>query len=351
MQKKSSQFILYGAAALLVVAAIAILVVSILMPPAEDLVLNNMQIVLPANATVIEQTAAEELNTYLEKMTGSKIPVVTEGTSTAAGIYIGATDFAAANNVTYPDAQFNEGWAIKAVNGNLVLCGGETRGVLYSVYHLLEDCLGVRWWTYWEEYVPYVTEARVSGNYKDSGAPAFAYRDIHGGRTSIAETNVFCVRNRLNGDCSNAPAEYGSEESYGLPAHVHTFNRYFDITDFQEHPEWFAYVNGGRVSYGQLCLTNAGLVEEMTKRVLKSIETSYANADANGTNRPQYYDISPNDQEEHCNCTECFKARNEKGASGVLIHFINQVAEKVAEVYPDAYIETLAYASYVERYS
>ncbi len=347
MSNKKIVPILIIFAAVLIIGAGVLLAVTYLRP--EPIILNNMQIVLPAEATVYEQTAADELNTYFEKITGNKLSVVTEGTKEVlAGIYIGDTQFASVNNVTYPEAQFNEGWAIKAVNGNLALCGGDGRGVLYSVYHLLEDCLGVRWWTYWEEYVPQMEEVTIAGNYKDSGKPAFVYRDVHGGRTSIEETNVFCVRNRLNGDTCNAPAEYGGEEAFGLPAHVHTFNRYFDITDYQAHPEWFAYTNGGRVSYGQLCLTNEGLIEEMTKRVLNSIETSYANADAAGINRPRYFDISPNDQEEHCNCPDCLQARKEKGASGLLLTFINRVAERVAEVYPDAYLETLAYANYVD---
>ena len=347
MNNKKIVAILLIFAAVLIMGAGAFLAVTYLQP--EDLVLNHMQIVLPAEPTVIEQTAANELNAYIGKITGTELSVVKEGqTQVTAGIYIGNTQFASANKVTYPEAQFEEGWAIKAVGGNLVLTGGAARGVLYSVYHLLEDGLGVRWWTYWEEYVPTMAEARIAGNYKDSGKPAFVYRDIHGGRTSIGQTNLFCVRNRLNGDSSNAPAEYGSEESFGLLAHVHTFNRYFDINDYKTNPEWFAYVNGARIAYGQLCLTNDGLVEEMSKRVLTSIERSFAMADATGAKRPLLYDISPNDQEEHCNCENCLLARKEKGHSGVLLSFINKVAANVEKVYPEVFLETLAYANYID---
>ena len=347
MKNKKIIAVLMIFAAVLLMGAGALLAVTYLQP--EDLVLNNMQIILPAEPTDIEQTAAKELNTYFGKITGRELPVINEGDAqVTAGIYIGNTQFASANNVTYPEAQFEEGWTIKAVNGNLVLTGGAGRGVLYSVFHLLEDYMGVRWWTYWEEYVPTMAEVRLSGKLNVSGKPVFAWREIHAGRTAIGETNLFCVRNRLNGDTSNAPAEYGGEEAFGLLAHVHTFNRYFDINDFKTNPEWFAYVGGGRSASSQLCLTNQELVEEMSKRVLNSIERSFAQADAAGTKRPLLYDVSPNDMEGHCCCEACLKARNEKGLSGVLLNFVNQVAENVGEVYPEVFIETLAYANYVE---
>ena len=119
--------------------------------------LSKMQIVLPAEATAVEQSAAAELNVYLEKMTGSTLPIVPEGQSISGkAVYIGATQFAAGNAVAYPTDgdEFGEGWAIRAVDGNLVLTGAPTRGVLYAVYHLLEDGLGVRWWTPWDEDIP-----------------------------------------------------------------------------------------------------------------------------------------------------------------------------------------------------
>ena len=347
MNNKKLFTILMIIAVVFMLAAGTLLAVVLLQP--EDFVINNMQIVLPAEPTVYEQTAADELVSYIQKITSARLPVVNEGSAeVTAGIYIGNTQFAAANKVKYPEAQYNEGWAIKAVKGNLVLTGGDGRGVLYSVYHLLEDEFGVRWWTYWEEDVPEVSVLTLAGNYEKSGKPAMAFRDVHGGKTSVTEVNLFCVRNRLNGDTANAPAEYGGEEAFGDPAHVHTFNRYFDINDYNAHPEWFAYVNGSRISNGQLCLTNEELMEEMTLRVLKSIETSYAKADAKGINRPRYFDVSPNDQEDHCGCAECIAERQKKGHSGLLLSFVNAVAANVAEVYPEVFIETLAYQSYIE---
>ncbi len=353
MKKKATLFLLLAAAALLVAAAV---IVVVMMPPKEepkppvdDLVLDTMQIVLPAETTALEQSAATELQTYVKRMSGTDLEIVTEGSAEiASGIYIGATEFASTNEVTYPDNEFGEGWAIKAVGKNLILTGSENRGPLYAVYHLLEDSLGVRWWNYWEESVPLLDEARVPGDYDESGVPAMAYRDVYGGPVAFWEDNLFCVRNRLNGDSSNAPLEYGGEEYFGKPAHVHTFNRYFSKADFDAHPEWFAYYNGARISYGQLCLSNEELVLEFTNRVLKSISESYAVADAEGKKRPILFDVSANDLPEFCSCDSCYASQQEHGKSGDLLIFVNKIAQGVAQYFPEVYIETLAYWQYVD---
>ena len=319
-------------------------------PKVDDLVLDTMTIVLPAEPTDVEKTAATELQTYIRRISGTPLNIITEGEElTTNGIYLGATEFASANQVTFPDNQFGEGWAIKAIGKDLVVTGGAKRGTLYGVYHLLEDSLGVRWWNYWEEYAPMMDESRVPGDYDDSGVPALDFRDIHGGLVATEwENNVFCVRNRLNGDGSNAPKEYGGEESFGRLAHVHTFNRYFGEADFREHPEWFAMKNGGRVTTGQLCLSNEELAMEFTNRILRSIQESFAAADFDGTNRPLIYDVSPNDIRELCDCEACYASRKEHGASGDLLIFVNKIAEGVSHYYPEVYIETLAYSIYMD---
>jgi hypothetical protein len=70
-------------------------------PKVTGLILEDMPIVLPAEATDVEKTAARELQHYLKEMTGSASSVVTEGVAMESAIYLGATDFAEAGNVTY----------------------------------------------------------------------------------------------------------------------------------------------------------------------------------------------------------------------------------------------------------
>ena len=136
---------------------------------AQGLDLSQMQIVLPADHTDVEKTAASELCEYLQKITGGAPAVVLEGNNQGPGIYIGATNYAKSKGISYPvEGDTNaEAWTVQAVGEDLFLCGAPARGPLYAVYHLLEDVLGVRWWNLWEEYVP-AGDAVVPAEYTDS---------------------------------------------------------------------------------------------------------------------------------------------------------------------------------------
>ena len=334
----------------------------------NSLNLTDMQIVLPADATWVEQYAKTELNSHIEMMTGEYLDVVTEGEETGAAIYIGETDYAKSKNVTYTDNEFGEGWAIQAIDGNVVLRGGEVRGVLYAVYHLLEDVVGFHWWNLWDTYVP-EGNPLVPKDYSDSGVPAMEYRAIH--IISTSQKNANLIRNRLNGCMDGTSEANGGSEQYGYPAHVHTFSRYFPIRyavassnkrnewfdtitnpdheDFIDtHPDWYAWSNetNSRVSNGQVCLSSEGLYEALEEMLLKTIEFDIKYS---GGIECRYYDFSPNDTEGHCECSLCVASIAEHGLSGHILRFINKLANAVREAgYDNIYMETLAYDSYVE---
>ena len=306
---------------------------------ADGLDLTQMQIVTPASVVPVVRSAATELQTYVQKITGTKIPIVAEGSNSGAGIYIGKTNYAAEKGITYPTEgdEKGEAWAIQAVDGNLVLCGGSTRGVLYAVYHLLEDVLGVRWWNIWEEYVP-TGRAIVPADYADSGVPAMEYREIYVGKYKLTDYR-FYVRNRLNGNVysETVPASYGGEESYGV-AHVHTFGRYMTSSDLTAHPEWFSLVGSSRTT-DQLCLTNAEMKAAFASRLVEKVAED---PDA-------IYAVSANDNENFCQCSSCVSAINTYGYSGYILNFVNEMAQAVTDAgYTDTPVEMLVYWTYLD---
>ncbi len=344
---KHKKYLLYLLTLLLLVASIV--GVTAVQAAESDLSLGGMTIYLPENPSTLEKTAATELEIYLEEITGVDSPVVRTNDTALSGIFIGRTmESATAGVYAYPNEVGNgEGWAIEVKDGSIYLTGGETRGVLYAVYHLLEDVLGVRWWNMWEEYVP-TGDALMPADYFDSGEPIFTYRDIY-----FAENaqSLFHVRNRLNGFAGWIPAQYGGEADYTGPYHVHTFGRYFPASSyFKTHPEWYAWDadTQTRITDGQLCLSNEALLKEFTKKVLNSIRSAYDSADRAGRPRPLYTDVSPDDRGGHCECDACLASKAVSGESGHLFKFVNKIAAEVAKVYPDIKVETLAYAQYLE---
>ncbi|MBS3762738.1 MAG: DUF4838 domain-containing protein, partial [Planctomycetes bacterium] len=111
-----------------------------------------------------------------------------------------------------------------------------------------------------------------------------------------------------------------------------------------EHPEYFAFVNGERRAdvendWGgngtQPCLTNPEVLEIVTQGVLADLEK-----------HPLWRNISVsmNDNRHYCRCPECRKVDEQAGSHmGALLKFVNEVARAVRKEHPDVMVGTLAY--------
>ncbi|MBU0610983.1 MAG: hypothetical protein KKI08_24090, partial [Armatimonadetes bacterium] len=120
-------------------------------------------IVLANQPTPVEQTAATELATHLERITGAKFAVGPDPGATAGRVLIGAR--AIGKGLLSPEevqALGDDGFIVRVAGNALLLAGGGPRGTLYAVYSFLEDDLGCRWLTwYGDESVPRRPELQV----------------------------------------------------------------------------------------------------------------------------------------------------------------------------------------------
>jgi hypothetical protein len=147
----------------------------------------------------------------------------------------------------------------------------------------------------------------------------------------------WAARNRMNGrlEFSDQPAvQPGGVESYWA---VHTFYPLMPPEEFfDKHPEYYSLINGKRThDRAQLCLSNTAVLKIMTERVRKQMRE-----------HPQYriYCVSQNDWYNPCQCSKCQALVKKFGTeSGIMIWFVNQVAEAVEKEFPDKFIGTLAY--------
>ncbi len=298
-------------------------------------------VAVPDDAIPAERTAARELATYLERSTGAVFRIVEEAELEPGthAVYLGPTRVAQAAGLI--EDLGAEGWVLRGSDTELIIAGGRPRGTLYGVYRFLEDHVGVRWWTPEAEHVPR-HERLVVGPGERRGEPAFVYRDISGPRGSPE----FLARNRVNGHFTFLDLEHGGRVSYGPPYHAHTFYRYVDPAEqFAKHPEFFSEIDGRRThDRAQLCLSNDDMFEFVSSRLMENIESSQTKALAKGETPPRLFTISPNDWGGACECESCAKLLEAEGyPSGVLVRFVNRLAERVARRYPDVLLNTLAY--------
>ena len=121
------------------------------------------------------------------------------------------------------------------------------------------------------------------------------------------------------------------EDEFGRGYYVHTFNRLLPWeTYFAEHPEYFAWMSGKRIT-DQLCPSRPEVLEIAAARLGAEIA---AQPDRH------IWSVSQNDNFSYCQCDLCRKVIEEEGSpSGPIIRFVNAMAAR----FPTQTISTLAY--------
>ncbi|MFM7058694.1 MAG: DUF4838 domain-containing protein [Planctomycetota bacterium] len=319
-------------------------------------------VVVPANGEVSVRVAANNLASYLDRMTQSRFQILSEDDAADGQlqIHVGPTAavrrYLPAHAADHPERQF-----IRRIPEGLLLCGGGAPGTQQAVWRFLE-LLGCRWLTQRpeDEVVPQFSELILPSDFPEvDTTPAFDWRLFRG---TTNERAVWGEKLGFNGffPPGHADAHPCSLFWPSEAAGVHTHNHIIALSDYAEtHPEWFALLNGRRPRPGdpgprQLCLTAPGLLDEFTHRVRQLVDAKP------GT---PVISISPEDGFGWCECSACqqldlqlgsghraevLAGRSEPVVSDRLFWFCNQVAEKMAGSHPEVRLVVLAYINYVE---
>lgn len=275
---------------------------------------------LPASPQPAEQRGAEELQRFLREMSGATL-AMTHGAPHGPAIVI-RTDPKLAE----------EEFHIRSRGKNVEITGGGQRGAMYGCTALLEDVLGCRWFNSRVSRIP-KRPTIILPPLDVHEKPGFEYREPY---YTEALDKDWAARNRVNGHFEHLDASTGGHMKYGR--FVHTFAELVPSDAyFATHPEYFSMVNGQRQSgYHQLCLTNPDVLKIVVAGVEKWIRE---NPDA------KIFSVSQNDSDrDYCQCPACAAVTKEEGApSGLLLRFVNRVAEEAGKKYPNVLIDTLAY--------
>ena len=294
-------------------------------------------IAVAKGASAVEQCAARELADYLGQVTGASFQITSpENAGERAVIAVGP----GAAKAISPDLKLDiaalgqDGIVVQTRRPHLILTGadGAARGTLYAVYTFLEDTVGVRWWTSADSFVPRKGDLQIP-DLNVTYVPKLFYREPY--YRDLIRSPIFPARLKVNGHYEEVPAEYGGHCI--IAGWCHTFyellppDKYFD-----KHPDWYSEVEGKRTTKGaQLCLTNEEMRKELTRVALEWLKN---------TPNAMMISISQNDCGGRCECSNCKRVEEEEGApSGVLVRFVNAVAEDIEKEYPHVLVETLAY--------
>lgn len=293
---------------------------------------SEYSIVLCDDASISEKTAAEELQDFLKQISGAELPLINsnELEEGRKHIYVGFNkEYAAECGVEAPD-DIDEGYTYRTVGDNIWIYGGKNRGTMYGVYAFLENEFGVRWYTMDYTKIPVTKKWKVK-DFCRSEQPLVRFRfDQY---YNVLD-EAWLARNKCNSDYWISENKYGGLSSYW---EGHTFRIFISPEEyFSEHPEYFSMREGGvRRPDAQLCLSNPEVLQICIDKMKYTIATN-----------PLFdiYSMSQNDNPFPCLCDKCRAIEEQYGGhSGLLLWFVNQVADAIKPIYPDKYIGTFAY--------
>lgn len=291
---------------------------------------SKYQIAISAEASSSEQTAAKELQAYIKQIGGVELPITNLLNSNGPKIFVGYNDrvsqLVGKQDIT-PDY---EGFTYCNKGKHLIIYGGSKRGTMYGVFSFLEDQFGVRWYTPNCTKVPKLKKWDFV-TLHHSEEPAIQYR--YSNYFVTENVSQWSAHNKENMKWEPVDNLYGNIEAYW---NAHTMGQLVTAKEFfKEHPEYFALRNGKRIDNGQLCLSNPNVLDICKKRLFEKMKSL-----------PGYkiFSLSQNDNQSFCECPNC-KAIEERygGHSGIIIWFVNQVADEAQLLFPQKYIGTFAY--------
>lgn len=294
---------------------------------------TDFVIVTEENSDECILTAVDEMQTYLEKISGAELVHITEA-ELAEGqkaIVIGETELEKSITAVDREAIGADGFMLYSDGTYLLIAGGDSRGTLYGVYTFLEEYLGVRWFTPTLEVVPESADIVIDAGINRVVQPSFAVR-----RNDCAGTNAaHRARTKMNVSFHYEETEYGGALNYVM--WDVTLDRLVPDALFSEHPEYFAMNPDGTRTTDQVCLSNPEVLALAVENARKAIlECDRETAD--------HIHIGQKDNMNYCHCSGCTALHERYGSvSAPVIIFTNAFADALDDEFPEFTFTFYAY--------
>jgi len=291
---------------------------------------SSYSIILRPTADATEKTAASELQEYIRQISGGvTLPISTELKKNGKNqIVIGVSP----NDDAIDKNSLCEDLTYESQGSNIYIYGNGKRGTMYGVFTFLENELGIRWYTPKCTVVPQKKKWGFD-KLSHSEHPTVNMRQCNYYTTARENGNVWNAHNKINMTFGLSDEKYGGTEVYWG---CHTMPIFVSFDLFDEHPEFFCMRNGERKKDGQLCLSNPEVLKRCKEGMLAHIRRN-----------PHFriYSLSQADNFDFCECDECKAIEAQYGYqhSGIIVWFVNQVADYIKEEFPDKFIGTFAY--------
>ncbi len=278
-------------------------------------------------------TAVDELQTYVEKLSGVELEYVTESEYDDGdkAIIIGETELEAQLKQVDREAIGADGFLLYSDGTHLLIAGGDSRGTLYGVYTLLEEYFGVRWFTPELEVVPESDDLIVDASLNRTVRPSFAIRR----NACPGSTDNYRAKMKVNVSFWNEAPEYGGALTYVL--WDVTLDTLVPDSLFAEHPEYFAMNPDGTRTTDHVCLSHPDVLPIAIENARREIlacprETS------------DHIHIGQKDNSNYCHCESCEALYEQYGSiCAPTLIFTNNFADALDDEFPNFTFTFYAY--------
>jgi hypothetical protein len=273
---------------------------------------SNYQIVVSKKLGSPDQHSSEEiLQTYIAKITGVKLPIVSSGKNEnkKESIILSILNEMNPNELN-----------IKVQGENILISAGSQKSLSYGVYEFLEKYAGCKWYAPNAEKVPKTPTLEIPNELDYTYLPQVTTRTVHS--RLFYENPNFAEKHKV----TDVSFPY-----YVPSAKVHTFHKFIpEEVFYTSNPELYA-LRGDKRLPTQLCLTN-DMVYQIVRDSVASLFLQYPQASV--------ISVSQDDNQQYCTCELCSEIDKAEGShAGTMIRFVN----KIAADFPVKKISTLAY--------
>ena len=280
-----------------------------------DLIKNgatSYSIVVPTQSDKTILTASKELQYFFAEATGITLEIKTDSgiayDENAHYLSIGKTSIYQGSGITTTYEELGEsGLKLNTKGKTIIMSGYTSNGAMYAMYEFLERTFNLEVYAEDEYYIDRnVTNLKLKA-FDVTEVPVFQRRSV--GLYPYSNNETF--RNRMRQDLYNEGWIYWSHSHFKiLPKETY----------FAAHEDWYS------PDGTQLCLTNDEMREEFTRVVIELIKK---NPDCG------YIMLGQEDVQTFCDCSRCNQQTAIYKNSGVMMHFVNKVADDV-QAYIDA---------------
>ena len=306
-------------------------------------------IAVSTTASYREKFAAEELASYLNKITGKELSVITVDSSMVPDGTIAIGELSVSSGMISREELGpigEDGFVINIADNKGAICGWRDLGTVYGVYELLKQ-VGVKFYAEDCEIIPSKSKLKIPELH-------LAIKPHYDLRT-IFKYDVYFKGITPSMKLGYTPNDdMGYHGDLGAPGErnwVHSASFMMPYRLFgEEHPEYFALnksserVKPGEGPPGHLCLSNMEMRETGAERLLHLIEKQ--------ENRTSFV-VTQGDGRSNswCQCSNCKALDAIPGdhMTDRLMDYVNYNARVVNEKYPGKKILTLAYTEATSR--